>query len=390
MNILREKHKAQGHHFLCSSDAPDMSGANAAAVQQASLSAEQLAWAKEVYAETAPQRADSIARANQVSDAQLTAMNKQTALTDDYANYNKTTFRPLEQGIVAGAQDYDTTARRDGASAAAISSVGQQADIARQSQARTMARMGVNPGSGKMMAMQNQMGIQEAAAKAGASTQARNNVEIQGYGRKMDAANLGRNLASNQATSAGIALNQGNSAASNSASTGQITAGGNAILNSGYAGAQSGLAGAGSTYLGIAGIQQKADSAGSGLMSAAGTAAGMYAGSTAGSAQLATMFSDVNMKENIEPVDPAKALESVTQTPVSNWAYKQGIKPSDGGQTHTGPMAQDVNRTMGEGAAPGGKKIDLISMNGIAMAAIQGLNQKVDKIMAAQQGMPAA
>lgn len=390
MNILREKHKAQGHHFLCSSDAPDMSGANAAAVQQASLSAEQLAWAKQVYAETAPQRADSIARANQVSDAQLTAMNKQTALTDDYANYNKTTFRPLEQGIVAGAQDYDTTARRDGASAAAISSVGQQADIARQSQARTMARMGVNPSSGKMMAMQNQMGIQEAAAKAGASTQARNNVEIQGYGRKMDAANLGRNLASNQATSAGIALNQGNSAASNSASTGQITAGGNAILNSGYAGAQAGYAGAGSTYLGMAGIQQKADSGSSGAFGALGSVAGQYAGSTAGSAQLATMFSDVNMKENIEPVDPAQALESVTQTPVSNWAYKQGIKPSDGGQTHTGPMAQDVNKTMGEGAAPGGKKIDLISMNGIAMAAIQGLNQKVDKIMAAQQGMPAA
>jgi hypothetical protein len=352
-----------------------MTGANAAAVKQAELSAEQLAWAKQIYADTAPQRADSIDRANKISDAQLLAMTKQTALTDDYADYNKTVFRPLEQGIVADAQTYDTGQRRDSASAAAISSVGQQAEIARESQARNMARSGVNPGSGKMLAMQNQMGIQEAAAKAGAGTQARNNVEIQGYGRKMDAANLGRNLASNQATSAGIALNQGNASAANSASTGNITAGGNAIMNSGYSGAQNGLAGAGNTYLGIAGVEQKTSAANSALLGTMGTAAGM-------------MFSDVSMKQDIQPVDPAQALESVAQTPVSNWAYKQGIPASDGGQTHTGPMAQDVNKTMGEKVAPKGKKIDLISMNGIAMAAIQGLNQKVDKIMA-MQGIPA-
>jgi hypothetical protein len=363
-------------------DAPDMSGANAAAVSQADLSAEQLAWAKEMYADSAPQRADSIARANEISDAQLLAMNKQIALTDDYANYNKQTFRPLEQGIVADAQDYDTTQRRDSASAAAISSVGQQADIARQSQNRNMQRMGVNPSSGKMMAMQNQTGIQEAAAKAGAGTAARNNVETQGYARTMDAANLGRNLASNQATSAGIAVNQGNASAANSASTGNITAGGNSIMNSGYAGAQSGLAGASSSYLGIAGVQQKADATKAAAMGSAGEAAG------GAYASYLKYSSDVNLKENIEPVDPAQALASVTQTPVSNWAYKEGIKASDGGQTHTGPMAQDVNKTMGEGAAPGGKKIDLISMNGMTMAAIQGLNKKVDKIMA-MQGMPA-
>jgi hypothetical protein len=126
----------------------------------------------------------------------------------------------------------------------------------------------------------------------------------------------------------------------------------------------------------MANVEQKTSAANSVLMGASGTAAGVYFGT-----------SSVNMKESIEPADPDQALANGNQTPVSNWAYKEGIKASDGGQTHTGPMAQDVNKTMGEGAAPGGKKIDLISMNGMTMAAIQGLSKKVDHLMA-MQGMP--
>jgi hypothetical protein len=44
---------------------------------------------------------------------------------------------------------------------------------------------------------------------------------------------------------------------------------------------------------------------------------------------------------------------------------------------NTGPMAQDVNAAMGEEAAPGGTEINLISMNGKAMAAIQSLDKKI-------------
>ena len=63
------------------------------------------------------------------------------------------------------------------------------------------------------------MSMAEATAKAGAANKARTNVETQGYARTMDAANLGRGLASNQATSAGVALNAGNSAVSNAGMT---------------------------------------------------------------------------------------------------------------------------------------------------------------------------
>jgi hypothetical protein len=51
-------------------------------------------------------------------------------------------------------------------------------------------------------------------------------------------------------------------------------------------------------------------------------------------------------------------------------------------------MAQDVKRNMGSKVAPGGKMIDLISMNGITMKAVQAVNKKVDR-MAAALGVPA-
>jgi hypothetical protein len=43
-------------------------------------------------------------------------------------------------------------------------------------------------------------------------------------------------------------------------------------------------------------------------------------------------------------------------------------------------MAQDVNRTMGEKAAPGGTSLDPITMNGINMAATAALARKVDHL----------
>lgn len=43
-------------------------------------------------------------------------------------------------------------------------------------------------------------------------------------------------------------------------------------------------------------------------------------------------------------------------------------------------MAQDVNATMGEKFAPGGKKIDLVNLNGLAMSGIQGLNARMKQL----------
>mgnify|MGYP000181250354 CR=1 FL=1 len=120
----------------------------------------------------------------------------------------------------------------------------------------------------------------------------------------------------------------------------------------------------------------------SGLWSALGNVAGQAAG-----AGKLFGFSDVNLKTDIEPQDPDQALAEVAATPVSKWKYdpakmaERGIPMEQGmGGQQTGPMAQDVNEEMGENAAPGGKKINLVTMNGKLMASVQALDKKVNKL----------
>lgn len=88
--------------------------------------------------------------------------------------------------------------------------------------------------------------------------------------------------------------------------------------------------------------------------------------------------SDVTAKEGIVKISGRKALEAYRKLKISRWRYKPG-EGIDGEQDeHVGPMAQDVNKELGENFAPTGKKIDLVSMNGANMAAIQGLDEKID------------
>lgn len=378
---------------MCSPNAPDMTAQNTAAASQAAtaatqsaMSAEQLAWAKEMYAESAPDRQFAREQATKVSSAQLGAMATQTALAKDYDEYNKRTFRPLEQGIVADAAGYDTTARRETMAGQAIADVGTQADASRETMAREAMARGVDPSSGNFAAAQGAFGVREAAAKAAAGNTARTQVETVGAARKMDAANLGRNLASNQATSAGIALSAGNNSSANGQAPLSAVQSGATLMNQGFGGAQAGLSGAQAGYAGAAGTlgninntMVKAGESNSAMWGALGQVGGALATKL-------PMFavSDVNVKEDITPVDTEKALEAIKQTPVSNWAYREGVIPGEDGQKHVGPMAQDVQKNMGNKVAPGGKKIDLVALNGVVMAGLQGLSRKVDKVIAAQ------
>lgn len=92
-----------------------------------------------------------------------------------------------------------------------------------------------------------------------------------------------------------------------------------------------------------------------------------------------TAASDVNVKEGITKFDPKTALSMIGKVPVSQWQYKKDSAHFDGKQ-HIGPMAQDVQATMGDQFAPGGKKIDLVNLNGLAMSGIQGLNARMKQL----------
>jgi hypothetical protein len=83
--------------------------------------------------------------------------------------------------------------------------------------------------------------------------------------------------------------------------------------------------------------------------------------------------SDRNLKENFREVDTRQVLERVARLPVTEWNYKtQGPTVR-----HIGPMAQDFHAAFALGTDD--KHIATVDADGVALAAIQGLNQKVEE-----------
>jgi hypothetical protein len=84
--------------------------------------------------------------------------------------------------------------------------------------------------------------------------------------------------------------------------------------------------------------------------------------------------SDRNAKENFSSVSPAEILDKVASLPVTQWNFKGEQKEVQ----HIGPMAQDFHAAFGLDGTED-KRISLTDEGGVALAAIQGLNQKLDE-----------
>jgi trimeric autotransporter adhesin len=82
--------------------------------------------------------------------------------------------------------------------------------------------------------------------------------------------------------------------------------------------------------------------------------------------------SDRNVKQDFAEVNSRAVLEKVAQLPIQTWAYK-----SDPNTKHLGPVAQDFYAAFAVG--PDDKHIATVDESGVALAAIQGLNQKVEE-----------
>ena len=87
-----------------------------------------------------------------------------------------------------------------------------------------------------------------------------------------------------------------------------------------------------------------------------------------------TGTSDEDTKEN--KTTAGEVLGPISRLPIMKWNYKIGHE-DNGATTNIGPMAQDLQKELGDDVAPGGKKIDLVNASGIAMKAIQELNTKI-------------
>ncbi len=101
------------------------------------------------------------------------------------------------------------------------------------------------------------------------------------------------------------------------------------------------------------------------------SSAGAGAGCTlpAGGASGWSCTSDRNLKDGIKSVSPREVLRKVVAMPLSSWQFKGTSR------RHMSPMAQDFWHAFGLGEDD--RHITASDVSGVALAALQGLNQKL-------------
>ena len=95
------------------------------------------------------------------------------------------------------------------------------------------------------------------------------------------------------------------------------------------------------------------------------------------SATAINQTSDRNAKQDFKPVDARSVLAKVAALPISEWQFKTDTE----GSRHVGPMAQDFREAFGLGTDE--RHIATVDADGVALAAIQGLNEVVEEQRAA-------
>jgi hypothetical protein len=365
--LMDFKRKCLGH-VLQKKDGPDNSGVNAAAQQEAQISQEALNWYEQQYAASEPDRAAATQRANNISDAQVAAMDFATQNAQHEAQRNQSIYEPLEDQIVSNAQNYDTPERRAQAVAQANASVESAFDRSQTAQQQALMRAGNSPSGVAAAALAQDASLQKAKMLAGASQQATQNVEQQGYAREMDAAGLGKGVVSSQATQQQIATGAGGAGLAASGAGLQASYSGMPIMQAGFGSAMSGQQAAGNLYSQAAQISAMGNSSNAAMVGGIG---GIMEG-------LGAMgYSSKRVKMRREPVSDDEALAATNRLKVEKWDYKPGVADSG---THVGPYAEDVQREFGDGAAPGGKMVHMPTMADNNAKAIRALTQQLEQV----------
>jgi len=375
---LRKFEARLGKSFCYCSDSPDPPAPDPAigraAEQNAEIGREALAFSKQVYEESKPRYEKYAELIDKVVTQQLDIGEQSAALSKDYADYMKGTFRPIEQAMAEeAAQAGGATDQERMASQAGVD-IATSFEGARAAQQRDLQRVGVNPASGAYLSADTSSRVMEAASRAQAMNNARENARNLGWAKRADVANMGRNLPSNQATSAGIALNAGNAAAGNAGAPNAMANQNAAQQLTGYNTAVGANSASGNLYLGQFGAmmsgynaQQQADAAKWGGI-------GSLVGSGISGIGAYAALSSKKLKHNMEKVDSEIVLKGLKKLPVEKWDYKPGVADE---KTHIGAYAEDFKDTFGVGD---GKTINLVDAIGVNMLALQGLSKQVDRI----------
>lgn len=235
---------------------------------------DQLAWNKEQYADLAP-------TLKKIMQQQVDVGNISQEHADAQWEQYRSKFMPIEQKMADEAMGEGSEAQQASEGEKARAAVAGSYEAQRGTGERNLARMGVNPASGRMGDFERVSGNEQAASEAGASNTAAANARMRGIALRSGAAQFGRNMPQTGIASDALTLNAGTSAAGTG--TGSIAAA-NAGANSAlpwYGGGITANNSAGQLYLGQFGAQmqgyQASEQAKAGTMAGVGQVAGMAA-----------------------------------------------------------------------------------------------------------------
>lgn len=190
---------------------PVANASREAAAIGAALGREQLAEARRQYVM-------NMEVARPIIDAQTRTMNQAFEQGDiNFQNFQNE-GRPLQRAMrdIADGRVPESVQRQMEAEAArSMADVAANVSNQRQQSQRSLARMGVNPNSGRFAAMQNEMDLGAASAKAGAANRGRNQALDRAYARKGDVLNTFSGLASSAPQFYSASTTAGNSAMTN-------------------------------------------------------------------------------------------------------------------------------------------------------------------------------
>ena len=91
-----------------------------------------------------------------------------------------------------------------------------------------------------------------------------------------------------------------------------------------------------------------------------------------------SIYSDRHYKDHMRAVDARLVLDRLLDLPITTWNWKS----QDAAVLHMGPTAQDFHAAFGLGETP--TMINTVDVSGVALAAIKGLNAKLEAEVAEQ------
>jgi len=282
-------------------------------------------------------------------DANRTAF-EQSQADRNYALERRGQLTGLQNQMISEARDFNAKNRGAELAAQAGADVEQAFANQRQASGRAMARMGINPNSGRSAAMDAQMSIAQATAKAGIQGGARQAARAEGRALTDRASNAlsGYPAIGMSATGSGAQFAASGIGLVNSAAAGR-TAG------YGMAGGIAGQMGQNATNL--YGIQSRD------YYSQQGDSFGSILGGLGGLALGVSKFSDRRLKQDIEAV----GTHEPTGLTIYEFAYK-----SDPSRRFRGFMADEVRKVMPAAVVTGEDGFDGVnySMLGFEMVEV--------------------